>query len=539
MALLEDLTEEEAYLYAILSDESGLDAAEFTWKDEGNDDGCWRAWSFQWMWYRSKEKLQIDRCARSLGKSVSIQLRGFIFPFVHPGQEMLITAPELVHLKPVTQAIEHRVLSIRLSRECLDTRNRSTGFTHQPFAAQFINGARILGRIPQRDGKGVKGMHPLWLELDEGQDYPPAGWTELFETLKFGTENATWRAHGVTRGVRDTFYNLTQDDSGWKIHAYTAHYRPDWSDEERQQKIKMYGGRNSHDYKRNILGWHGDQTNPLFVLARLMACVRLEDNDQTNLNYISERITAEKMEQYGIPIEEFVKVPARHSTYENVWIGADIGMTNHPTEVLCFAEMPVQTRGKSFTGTEIALQLVSRWHLERISAGDQRRLFAMLQRIYKPKAIALDKTGVGLPIYQDMMDMSPELAAVTKGYNFSSKIAVGFDDPTDIDNTLIMRNVLEYASDKLREYVDSGWLVFPNDEELIREWQGQGVTVVRSSMNPYGKKEYSKGTFHTLDAGRMAILGKVQDAIEKMLNDPIDGFHGALDIFYDGGPTGY
>ena len=36
----EDLTEEEAYLYAILQDESGLDQAEFSWVEMENEDMC-------------------------------------------------------------------------------------------------------------------------------------------------------------------------------------------------------------------------------------------------------------------------------------------------------------------------------------------------------------------------------------------------------------------------------------------------------------------------------------------------------------------
>jgi len=70
---------------------------------------------------------------------------------------------------------------------------------------------------------GVKGLHPLWLELDEGQDYPDKGWIEIIETLKAGSEGAMWRAHGVTRGIRDYFFKLTQPDSGWKVHRIHCH----------------------------------------------------------------------------------------------------------------------------------------------------------------------------------------------------------------------------------------------------------------------------------------------------------------------------
>ena len=69
-----------------------------------------------------------------------------------------------------------------------------------------------MGRIPQKDGKGVKGMHPKKLEMDEAQDYPEPGWVELGETLKYGEEDATWRSHGVSRGVRDRYYKQTQPE---------------------------------------------------------------------------------------------------------------------------------------------------------------------------------------------------------------------------------------------------------------------------------------------------------------------------------------
>jgi len=630
MSVLEDLTEEECYLACILADESGIDQAEMFWTDEGveSPNGLWRAWPFQWKWYNDTSQLQIEQLARSLGKSVSITLRAFAFPFVNPGQEMVITAPELNHLQPITGLVEKRFKTTRMGREMLPKR-AGNGITHRPFEMNFLNGARILGRIPQRDGSGIKGCeikytlvltrvsgwkfiqdvttddyvwshenrwskvaavqsfeaetfrvkgqgsfekgvseghgfyvrndvskmpgkvkrdlgplkwervnnlssskyspinsywsspksfdevevvypdfsgnknntirncesesfwwlvgryladgclsglkgepkrrvdlfvhpkdqnivfrhlnrlnwnynvtkrahssadrigfssaavvtwlekyfgknadgkeiptfcftmkeefrrallegylsgdgnstfhgtqdrisagsaskklamgigtigatlgyhvgysvvdikvkeingvklkkkpfdsyrvrlnkhgdgyetdyfmhykirsvepagvqtvyniisedhsylsdgvmshntHPLWLEQDESQDYPAPGWTEIIETLKSGTPGSIWRAHGVTRGVRDHFYKFTQPDSGWKVHKYSAMSRPNWTDVERQQKIKQYGSRNSPDYRRNVGGHHGDASSPLFVLARLMLC---------------------------------------------------------------------------------------------------------------------------------------------------------------------------------------------------------------------------------------------------------------------------
>jgi hypothetical protein len=623
MSVLANLDEEECFLWAILSDPSGLDQAEFLWTDNEQPDGCFRAWPFQWPWWRDRNQRQIDQAGRSVGKSLSIKVRSFAFPFINPGQEMVITAPEGNHLDAITDVIETAFISCRLGREMLV--HGRTGIKHRPFHMNFWNGARIMGRIPQRDGKGVKGcvtyvtpiltrlgykeakdvvvgdevmshtgqwkkvthvffdendcyevhgagsfpltvscdhrfygavnnatpkqkrdfdplsfddvecllednfywatptvfpyvepeypdftthpnnnvyniksedfwwlcglyvadgflrkndnsgldcstnwvshpqnkgrkkliralenlkltyritkrehstadtietsskpfaiwlnkqfgrsaitktlpvfmlslpeefrhsfldgylsgdghwndkknrwecssaskelmlmmqllaqslgyqvnctsvlpkvsqimgvdlkeepqiswrlhistdghahqigdylinkvkkvipvgvqpivdirveddhsylsgsimshnIHPVWLELDEAQDYPDKGWTEIIETLKMGTEGSMWRAHGVTRGVRDFFYQYTQPESGWKVHRITSMHRPYpyWSDEERQSKITMYGSRDHPDYRRNVLGLHGDATNPLFVLHRLMAC---------------------------------------------------------------------------------------------------------------------------------------------------------------------------------------------------------------------------------------------------------------------------
>lgn len=271
MSVTEKLSEEEAYLWAILSDTSGLDQAEFSWNNAEEEDYCFRAWSFQWGWWRDTSSLTIDQCGRSVGKSLSIKVRAYAFPFIHPGQEMVITAPEGNHLDAVTDVIETAFLDNRLGKEMLrDT--RGNGIKHRPFHMNFANGSRIMGRIPQRDGRGVKGIHPVWLELDEAQDYPDKGWVEIFETVKHGTEGAMWRAHGVTRGMRDYFYKFTQDDSGWKVNRYTAMHRPTWTMEEREAKIAHYGSRDHPDYRRNVLGLHGDATNPIFVLNRLMAC---------------------------------------------------------------------------------------------------------------------------------------------------------------------------------------------------------------------------------------------------------------------------
>jgi hypothetical protein len=520
-----DLTEEERYLLAILQDQSGIDPAEFSWTDDTSKDFVFRCWDFQYPWYRTQAKFQIDQCARAIGKSVGIQMRAWAFPFTNAGEEMLVTAPEMIHLDPVTKHIEDRIMSSRLSREFLKRSGTSNGFSHRPFEAKFRNGARIVGRIPQKDGKGVKGMHPLKLEMDEAQDYPEAGWVELGETLKYGDENATWRAHGVSRGVRDRYYKQTQPESGWFSHRYTAMHRPDWTAEEREAKAELYGSRDHPDYRRNILGQHGDAQSSLFVLTRLMQCVDQVQSSFYNQNeYQHIRINDERVRDSGLPIEALLDLPPEHRGYGNVWIGMDVGITNHPSEIIVLGEQ-VAKSSKSSDVPNSKLKCIARIHLERIASPDQRAVMAALYDFYRPRGFGMDRTGLGLPIWQEIQQSGePGFIQAMRPYNFSEKIVVGYDshesdtayDEEDPNGKKIMANVLEYSSDMLRLLVDQERLILPWDVDMLREFQGQTYVVTKSSTDAYGRKQFNKGKFHALDAFRMAVLAYQQESINHL-----------------------
>lgn len=532
MAAIPMLDEEEAYLAAILDDPSGIELAEFCWVDEtpGKDDICFRVWDFQWSWYHARDTYQIDQCGRSLGKSMGILMRAFAFPFNYPGQEMLITAPELNHLGPIVDKLEDKLRTTRLGNEMLPKR-KGGGIKHAPqFQASFINGAVIMGRLPQLTGKGVKGQHPLVLESDEMQDYPEQGWKELIETMKASVPGAQWRAHGVSRGIRDMYWKMTENinpDLPWHVHKYMAMHRPGWSEPERRAKIAIYGGsRDNPDYKRNIYGEHGDVTNPVFVLARLMACVRINEStwasEYNDAVYARRKLEWEWVESRGMPIEAHLNIPANHLVqgYKSFWGGLDVGFTNDPSELLVFGLINVKDKD--------VLRLLTRIHMMRIPAHDQARVVKATFEAYGPrlKAISMDKTGAGLPIWQETIKGGRlhEFEGRLKGYGFSEKKAVEFDDRTlerreKPEDAVIEKNVIEFATDELRKLVDGQMMELPYDQELLTEFQGQTVEyggrdegVVKRRSTKYGG-----GSFHTLDAAKLAVLGKSLEAIEATL----------------------
>jgi hypothetical protein len=523
MSALVELDDEEMYLLAILLDDTGIDIAEFMFLNEENEHGRFRCWDFQFPWYLDQAPQQIDQSGRALGKSWGIQMRACAFPFSYPDQDMLLTAPELNHLRPLVDAVEARLFSSEIMLAMLPE-TKGKGIARQPhWQVRFRNGAKIVSRLPNKDGKGVKGQHVVKMEIDEAQDYPLAGWIEIVECLNRHNPAAQWRCHGVPKGGRDKFYEYSVSP-GWSVHRKMAMMRPAWSAPERDDKIVTYGGsRQNPDYKRNIYGDHGDATNPLFVLARLMDCVDQDPGSEYNSDIYSEvKITFEEMHGRHPSMLLDGRLNHAHKVgwsgapkgYSSFYAGMDVGATIDPTEILVFGKRVGTPREK--------FDLLARIQLLRVSLEDQQSFVEEVLRFYGKKLItfSIDRTGLGFDIYQRLHRLHGDRI---KGYNFSGKYAVGLEDrelehgekPEDL---IIERNIVEFASDALRELVDARGILLPFDREILTEWQGQNYTVVKAGKNAYGTtKQYGGGSFHTLDAGKMFIAGQRLHALDEAL----------------------
>lgn len=260
------------------------------------------------------------------------------------------------------------------------------------------------------DGLISHNMHVSVVEIDEAQDYPDAGWVEIVEVVNRDDPDFHWYLHGVPRGVRDKFFEHTQPGGGFRVHNVLAMSRPSWSDVEREDKIRTYGGsRRSPDYKRNIYGEHGDASSPFVVLARLMSCTDRDEGSLYNAEvYTTLSITGETIGDFGI--DYFIdQIPGSHRIgysqhaseydaggrakpprevgapkgYAAYWAGMDVGMTLAPSEIMLFGQK---------TGSE-EHELLLRVHLERVSTEDQIEIVERLFAWYgdKLKAFGIDK----------------------------------------------------------------------------------------------------------------------------------------------------
>ena len=142
----------------------------------------------------------------------------------------------------------------------------------------------------------------------------------------------------------------------------------------------------------------------------------------------------------------------------------------------------------------------------------------------------------------DLLDAAPQLADRIGGDDLDVLVAqadLADADPLlegaaleeeTIEDLVILRDAIEHATDYIRnEWVDGKRIQLPFDRELLSEWQGHNYVVIKSSGNAYGKRKYSEGTFHTLDAGRMVACVRSLPQIKALLDKPQQ--EDVLDIF--------
>jgi hypothetical protein len=183
------------------------------------------------------------------------------------------------------------------------------------------------------------------------------------------------------------------------------------------------------------------------------------------------------------------------------------------------------------------LRLLMRLHMMRLSAADQAAAINHVFALYgsRLKSLGMDKTGNGLPLWQEMDPVSvgtsmanrrtpDHVSQRVRGYGFSNKLPVEFDDrelekKETEEDAVIKKNVIEFAMDELRKLVDANprRIELPYDKELLSEFQGQEVIYTRDENGSGTKRSVKNQSYHTLDAAFMMIAARNLAAIEAAL----------------------
>jgi hypothetical protein len=548
-------TEDDWVLMALLQDPVHM--SELLFEDPQRKDygGCYIVDDHQYELFRPPEPESGFPCARAIGKTESIKARAVSHAFKRQGQDMLVTAPEMIHLDPLTQQIEARIRDTRLTAEFLDTRNQKTGFTHKPFQCDFLDGTKIIGRIPKITGTGVKGQHVTDLIIDEGQDYPEKGWLEVFPTVMQdftdheGQPDFSFTFYGVHTGARDgKFYELSHKGN-FTIRTVTQIMKPGWTAREKSNASAMYGGTRTPDYKRNVLGEAGGAGSAFFVTSRLMACIDQDKESDYNTNEFKwqkldvEELdamlgeipdTRERTQSYHELLTQLIDVPTNLG--QQNYIGGDIGLVNDPTVFTLWTI--ASHKGKS------RLKLIRMYHLNRFREQQIRQVLYVLgfklgQRL---RGVGLDITGLGLPIFQGIQsdELAPQhLIEVTEGYVFNAKVPVGIDpslvtqdssgllrdqygsiveiiedDFTGRKVYVVRMTMIEASTRYLRDWVDSGWLLLPFVPEIAGDFQAETTSRVQAMAGVRKKPN----AFHILDSSRAFAMAYKQADVESQLH---------------------
>lgn len=564
--------EDDWLLYALITDPVYM--PELLWKDPKNREyaGCYRVRDYQYQLNRVSYNYAILACARSVGKTESEKVHAQIHGFdgESEGENMLITAPELIHLLPLTDAIEDNIRDSRLLTDCLDTRGGQTGFTHRPFGVNWLDGTKLVGRIPKVTGTGVKGQHQRKLLVEEGQDYPEKGWIEVNETVNYdsrdrdGAESFHFWVYGVHSGDRASGFDEKARSTAWAKIQVTALMRPDWNRARKENAIAAYGGTSSPDYRRNILGEPGAGASKYFVTARVMACVDQEVDrppDQTGSHYntheyVAQTFRAEEIDALGMSIADVLNLPPPESA-DCFWIGQDVGLTDSPTVITIWGDRVEKKKPRRV--------LLRRFTLERFRPKDIRKtLYTIGWHLgTRIAGLGIDITGLGFPMFQDMEDdelCPPHLLEVSAGYMFNAKIATGVDknmvtnnhgvlrdqygnmvkaieDPTTGEvRYIVMMPFIAASTRYVRDNFDNGFYKLPFDTHVIKDILGE----TKQRVEKLGQREgtVKKGDrFHILDSIRAMEMRARAEEIEAEIavpeQQPVLDYAGGVADGYD------
>jgi hypothetical protein len=520
---------------------------ELVWEDPGNRTygGCYRVRDYQYKMNRAEGNYIGFACARSVGKTERQRIHASTHVFRRIRENLLITAPELIHLLPLTDQIEDQIMDSRLTREMLATSGQKTGFSHRPFQANFVDGTKIVGRIPGLKGTRVKGQHQPDLMIEEAQDYPEPGWVEIHETVMKDRPDFQYHFYGVHSGNRASTFYRHATSGNFRIVQVTAIQRPGWSKEEKETAKSIYGGTSSPDYRRNILGEPGAASSAYFVLSRLFACMDQDRESEYNSHgYASMELGAEEIDELlnasertdvGKLTSTMLNVLDLPTNHRQVWAGMDVGLAQSPTVISLFAQKQVNKVER--------LMLFRRFNLSRLRTNQILAAWAAIGKVYGTslKGFGIDSTGLGFPILQQMQDakageeigaVPQHLIDVTRGYFFNSLQPVDVDkegvtddgrgnlrdgfgnivkketDPfTNADRFVTYMPMIEASTRYLRDFVDDTYLMLPFDTEVARDMQAETKQRVERLAGVKTKPD----AFHILDSFRaMAMVFKAE-----------------------------
>ncbi len=454
----------------------------------------------RYRWYQRQDmECMSDRIihldGRAVGKTYNLTTLLLWFCHVNRGKSVLVAAPYRGQLDPIISETEFQLHHApALSEAVAKEKSGRFKIKRTPHVdIVFKNGCTAHFRPAGTRGDAFRSLHVDLILADEAAWLPEAAWTALMPCLNPG---GMMRVYSTPNGLRDrTYYQLTGPDArkkGWTIFRWPAWIAPDWSGKRRKDLLTFYGGDGTAGWRHEVAGEHGQPTYGAFSAALVMKAVSdIEGYRRTDL--VGEDFTDCANEREA---RERLELLADLSGGRGrCWVGVDTGYTSDPTEVIVLEE-----------DEDEVLSLVMRIHAERLPYPLVSELIALVDTVFDPVGIGLDRGGNGAAVEQELVSLDKFRDRCMLGklvaYDFGGSIAVG----EDANGMEIRKRCKEEMSRLIAKALSAGKLRIPRQDPEVED-QLCTQTYVRTERGIV----YSKGSDHVNDALRTALLRRAQE----------------------------
>jgi hypothetical protein len=453
-----------------------------------NRDGAPRRyWRHQVDDLRCREKNIIHLDGRDVGKTVNITTDALHFATTTQGGMGLVAAPHQGHLDTIIEEIEYQLDASPILRASIAVNQfGKPKILRKPyFRVEFLTGSVLYFRPAGTYGDAFRSLHVERVWVDEGAWLTEAAWKALRQCLKTG---GTLRIYSTPNGIRtSTYYRLTFSKQ-FTHFRWPSWFNPHWSTARELELLEFYGGRDTAGWQHEVAGEHGKPAYGAFNQEQFDAAC------QEILAYRTVRIAGDDLagclndQQIFDLLEAMLDLTPQAGVF---WIGADLGYTNDPTEIVVFQDS---------SGEHPVASLVLRIHCARVAYPILSMLMALLERYYTPAGIGIDNGGNGGAVVQELLTLDAyrplQLAGRVRGIDFGGVTTL----PTP-DGGEVRKRTKELMTSLINGMLQRRDIRFPQgDLELQDQFTTHTYTMTNNAI------VYSKGNDHIIDAVRCAVL---------------------------------
>lgn len=481
--------------------------------------------------------------------------------FTQSQPSSLVGAPQQIFLNEIMDGIERQIGVFKampgdspLKSAWLEPR-RTPHTQFRILAPNVLDPSRsTMGTIDFRpaghDGEAFRGVHVRTLAVvDEAAKMKSkVMWSEFNRALMPGCR---FRYYSVPDGDRNSeFYRVCQsavvglpDGSPGtrKFHwPKTVMPAPFWSAEREAHFIKLFGGRDTPGYQRNVLGLWGDAEDPVFRWGDILPnVVDLPDYRRITLSadakggqlYATvERIALQindgnmagqplSLADMVEPIAAFIgkDADARRAAWRDLlepwlghlrpggvfWAGADLGERNDPSEFFIFEEV----------GEHLVLRV--RIKATGLPYHAQKELIYALDRLFGHRPFwGVDMGSAGTVVVKDLCNLEEFADAHFDermiGFHFQQAVdCIGEDgealtrEAEDGDQETLRAPAKHWATQCMVARLQAGGYRMPYDGDVLNDMTSH--TARQGAKWPI----YATKSDHTLDSMRMVMLRKL------------------------------